>query len=282
MKGVIFIRIVADSSCDLNKELEEKLNLTHVPLTITLGDVHYRDDENLDVPGMLDDIDNSDEEPKSTCPSPHDFMEAFKEKGSVFVVTMTAALSGTYNSARVARDLFIQDYEDKFIHIFNSKGSSVRETLIAIKIKELIDAKLSENEIVDKVNKYIDSQKYFFQFGSIDTMVKNGRIPKLKGMIASVLNIKPILFADENGEVDVYANIRSDKKALRIFVDIIGEHCNDFSERILGISHCEALEKAETLKAAIEEKYNFKEIIIVPVRGLSSIYISRGGITVAF
>lgn len=282
MKGVVFIRIVADSSCDLNKELEEKLNLTHVPLTITLGDVHYRDDENLDVPGMLDDIDNSDEGPKSTCPSPHDFMEAFKEKGSVFVVTMTAALSGTYNSARVARDLFIQDYEDKFIHIFNSKGSSVRETLIAIKIKELIDAKLSENEIVDKVNKYIDSQKYFFQFGSIDTMVKNGRIPKLKGMIASVLNIKPILFADENGEVDVYANIRSDKKALRIFVDIIGEHCNDFSERILGISHCEALEKAETLKAAIEEKYNFKEIIIVPVRGLSSIYISRGGITVAF
>lgn len=279
---MIYIRIVADSSCDLNEELEKMLNLTHVPLTITLGDVHYRDDENLDVPGMLDDIDNSDEGPKSTCPSPHDFIEAFKEKGSVFVVTMTAALSGTYNSARVAKDIFLQEYEDKFIHIFNSKGSSVRETLIAIKIKELIDAKLSENEIVEKVNHYIDSQKYYFQFGSVETMVKNGRIPKLKGMIANVLNIKPILYADENGEVEVYANIRSDKKALRMLVDIIGEHCDDFSEKILGISHCEAIERAEALKTAVEEKYNFKKIIIVPVRGLSSIYISRGGITLSF
>ncbi|MDD4343736.1 MAG: DegV family protein, partial [Eubacteriales bacterium] len=105
--------------------------------------------------------------PKSTCPSPQDFIEAFKEKGSVFVVTMTAALSGTYNSARLAKDLFIQEHSDKFIHIFNSKGSSVRETLIAIKIKELIDEKLSENEIVEKVNQYIENQKYFFQKDSI-------------------------------------------------------------------------------------------------------------------
>lgn len=217
------IRIVADSSCDLNEDLEERLNLTHVPLTITLGDVHYKDDEYLDVSKMLDDIEKSPEGPKSTCPSPQDFIEAFKEKGSVFVVTMTAALSGTYNSARLAKDLFIQEHGDKFIHIFNSKGSSVRETLIAIKIKELIDEKLSENEIVEKVNHYIENQKYFFQLGNLDTMIKNGRIPKLKGMLANVLNIKPILFANDNGEVELYANIRSEKKSIRTFVDLIGE-----------------------------------------------------------
>lgn len=276
------IRIVADSSCDLNEELKERLKLTHVPLTITLGDVHYRDDENLDVSKMLDDIEKSPEGPKSTCPSPQDFIEAFKEKGSVFVVTMTAALSGTYNSARLAKDLFIQEHSDKFIHIFNSKGSSVRETLIAIKIKELIDEKLSENEIVEKVNQYIENQKYFFQLGNLDTMIKNGRITKLKGMLANVLNIKPILFANDNGEVELYANIRSEKKSIRTFVDLIGEHCEDISEKILGISHCEALEKAEALKKAIEEKYSFKEIVIVPTRGLSSTYMNRGGITISF
>ena len=276
------IRIVADSSCDLNEELKERLNLTHVPLTITLGDVHYRDDENLDVSKMLDDIDKYPEAAKSTCPSPQDFIDAFKEKGSVFVVTMTAALSGTYNSARLAKDLFMQEHGDKFIHIFNSKGSSVRETLIAIKIKELIDAKLTENEIVDKVNHYIENQKYFFQLGNLDTMIKNGRITKLKGMFANVLNIKPILFANDNGEVELYANIRSEKKSIRTFVDLIGEHCEDISEKILGISHCEALEKAEALKKAIEEKYSFKEIVIVPTRGLSSTYMNRGGITISF
>lgn len=276
------IRIVADSSCDLNEDLKKRLNLNLVPLTISLGDVHYRDNEHLDISGMLDDFDNSSEVPRSTCPSPHDFIEAFKEKGSVFVVSMTAALSGTYNSARVAKDIFIKDYEDKFIHIFNSKGSSAKETLIALKIRELIDLKLSENEIVEKVNEYIDNQKYFFQFGNLEPMIKNGRIPKLKGSIANILNIKPILYADENGEVEIYANIRSEKKSIRTFVEIIGEQCDNMSERILGISHVEALDKAERLKAAIEEKYDFKEILIFPTGGLSSIYTTRGGITVAF
>lgn len=276
------IRIVADSSCDLNDELKEYLQLTHVPLTISLGDKDYRDDENLDVAQMLEDMSKSDEVPRSTCPSPHDFIEAFKEKGSVFVVTMTAALSGTYNSARLAKDLYLQEYEDKFIHIFDSKGSSSRETLIAIKIKELIDAKLSESEIVKQVDDYIASQKYYFQFGDLAPMVKNGRIPKLKGVIATALNIKPILYANEKGEVEIHGNVRSEKKSIRTFVDIIGQHCDNFSERILGISHCEALEKALALKAAVEEKYDFKEIIIVPTRGLSSTYTTRGGITVTF
>ena len=276
------IRIVADSSCDLNDELREYLQLTHVPLTISLGDKHYRDDENLDVAQMLEDMNNSDEVPRTTCPSPHDFIESFKEKGSVFVVTMTAALSGTYNSARLARDLYLQEYEEKFIHIFDSKGSSSRETLIAMKIRELIDAKLNENEIVKQVEDYIRSQKYYFQLADLAPMVKNGRIPKLKGVIATALNIKPILYANERGEVEIHGNVRSEKKSIRTFVDIIGQHCDNFSERILGISHCEALDRALTLKAAVEEKYDFKEIVIVPTRGLSSTYVTRGGITVTF
>ena len=276
------IRIVADSSCDLNDQLKDYLQLTHVPLTISLGDKDYRDDENLDVAQMLDDMDKSDDVPRSTCPSPHEFIEAFKEKGSVFVVCMTAALSGTYNSARLARELYLQEYEEKFIHIFDSKGSSSRETLIAMKIKELIEQNLPEEEIASKVQDYIDNQHYYFQFGDLAPMVKNGRIPKLKGVIATALNIKPILYASEKGEVEIYGNVRSERRSIRTFVDIIGQHCDNFSERILGISHCEALSKAMALKEAVEAKYDFKEIVIVPTGGLSSTYTTRGGITVAF
>lgn len=276
------MRIVADSSCDLNDALKAQLQVTLVPLTITVGPMQFRDDSSLDVSKMLTTIENSPEVPKSSCPSPQDFMEAYDAEGSVFVVTMTSALSGTYNSAVLARDLYLEDHPDKFIHIFDSKGSSAKETLIAMKIKELIDQNVSEAEIVEGVNAYLSRQKYFFQLGSLDTMIKNGRISKLKGMIASALNIKPILYASDAGEVALFENVRSEKKSVRRLVDLIGEQIDDFSDRILCISHCDALEKAQVLKSEIENKYSFKDVIIVPTAGLSSTYTSRGGVTLSF
>lgn len=276
------MRIVADSSCDLTKELRGRLPITLVPLTINCGDKTYRDDDALNVGIMLEEMAASPHPPKSACPSPQDFIDAFMEQGSVFVVTMTAALSGTYNSAMTARDLFLHDIGEKFIHVFDSKGSSARETLIALKIHELIQNKLDEQSIVEAVDEYIKQMKYIFQLGSLDAMIKNGRLSKMKGFIANAFNIKPILQASPEGEVELLENVRTEKKSMNRLVEIIGEQCTDFSNRIIGISHCEALEKAEALKAMIEERYNFKEILIVPTGGLSSTYTQRGGITIAF
>ena len=276
------MRIVADSSCDVTKEMKKRLGLTIVPLTITVGEQHYIDDENLDLDAMLNAIDAYPEAAKSACPSPQAFMDAFKEQGSVFVITLTAALSGTYNSAMIAKDLFIQDHHEKFIHVFDSKGSSVRETMIALKLDELIQKGLNELEIVKQVNEYIENNRFIFQLGSLDTMIKNGRISKLKGFIANALNIRPILFASPTGEAELIENVRTEKKSIQRLVEIIGENCNDFSDKILGISHCEALEKAEQIKNEIEKTYNFKEVFIVPMQGLSSLYTNRGGITISF
>lgn len=276
------MRIVADSSCDLTNEMKDKHGITIVPLTISVGDHHYIDDEDLDLNQMLDDIDHYHEAAKSACPSPQAFMDSFMAQGSVFVVTLTAALSGTYNSAMIAKDLFIQDHQEKFIHVFDSKGSSVRETMIALKLDELIQKGLSELEIVNQVNDYIEKNRYIFQLGSLDTMIKNGRISKLKGLIANALNIRPILYANANGEAELIENVRTEKKSIQRLVEIVGEQCSDFSEMILGISHCEALEKAEQIKTEIEKRYNFKEVFIVPTKGLSSLYMNRGGVTISF
>lgn len=276
------MRIVADSSCDLTDEMKHKYGVTIVPLTISIGDHHYIDDEQLDIAKMLDEIQSSSEVPKSACPSPQAFMDTFMEQGSVFVITLTAALSGTYNSAMIAKDLFIQEQQDKFIHVFDSKGSSVRETLIAIKIHELIQKGFGEPEIVSQVDDYIAKMKYVFQLGSLDTMIKNGRISKLKGFIANALNIRPILYANPVGEAELLENVRTEKKSIQRLVEIVGEQCTDFSDKILGISHCDALDKAEKIKAEIEEKYNFKEVFIVQMKGLSSLYTNRGGITIGF
>lgn len=276
------MRIVADSSCDLTQEMKDKMDITLVPLTISVGDKHFRDDETLSIEEMLSAIDSSNDVPRSACPSPQDFINAFLEKGSVFAVTLTSALSGTYNSAILARDLFLQEHHEKFIHIFDSKGATAKETLIAVKLDELIKKGLSENEIVADVNAYIERTKLFFQLGTLDIMIKNGRISKLKGFIGGILNIKPILHATATGEAELFENVRSEKKSVRRLVEIIGEQCSDFSERVLAITHCCAPEKAEMIKREIEERYNFKQILIVPTRGLSSLYTARGGVTIAF
>lgn len=276
------MRIVADSSCELTEKMKAAYDITLVPLTISVEDRHYRDDEDLDVEAMLDDVAQSKEVPRSSCPSPQEFIEAFKKAGSIFAITVTAALSGTYNSAMLAKDMFLQEQQERFIHVFDSKGSSVRETLIAMKIGELIDKSFSEHEIVEEVNRYIENMHFYFQLGSLDTMIKNGRISRLKGIIANALNIRPILRANAIGEAELVENVRTEKKSIQRLVEIIGASCDDYPARILGISHCDALEKAEKLKAAIEEQYDFKEVFIVQMRGLSSLYTNRGGITLSF
>ncbi len=276
------MRIVADSSCDLTQEMKDRMSITLVPLTISVGERQFRDDESLIVEEMLSAIDASNEVPRSACPSPQEFMNAFLEKGSVFAVTLTSALSGTYNSAIIARDLFLQENQEKFIHIFDSKGATAKETLIALKLDELIKKGLQENEIVAEVNAYIEKTKLFFQLGTLDIMIKNGRISKLKGFIGGILNIKPILYATAAGEAELFENVRSEKKSVRRLVELIGEQCSDFSERVLAITHCYAPEKAEMIKNEIEARYNFKQVLIVPTRGLSSLYTARGGVTIAF
>ncbi len=276
------MKIVADSSCDLTPELEKELDITLVPLTIRVGEQSFRDDKDLNLYSMMSAIKNYDKAAQSSCPSPQDFIDAFGEAKTVFVVTMTAALSGTYNSAMKARDLFLEESEDNFVHIFDSKGSSVKETMIALKIKELINLNLNEHEIVEKTQHYIDNMKYLFQLGSLDTMIKNGRISKLKGMIANVLNIRPILCSSPEGEVELVENVRSEKKTMRRLVQLIGEMGSNFEDKILGISHCFASEKAEYLKKEIESIYPFKKVIIVPMAGLSSLYTNEDGITIAF
>ena len=276
------MKIVADSSCDLTAELKKELDVTLVPLTIRVGEKNFRDDETLNLDEMMRAIKAHDKAAQSACPSPQDFIDAFGEAKSVFVVTMTAALSGTYNSAMKAKELFQEETETSFVHIFNSKGSSVKETMIAVKLKELIDMKLTESDIVEKTEHYIENMKYIFQLGSLDTMIKNGRVSKLKGMIANVLNIRPILCSSPEGEVELIENVRSEKKSLRRLVELIGEMGENFEGKILGISHCYASEKAEYLKKEIESRYPFKKVFIVPMAGLSSLYTNEGGITIAF
>ena len=153
--------------------------------------------------------------------------------------------------------------------------------MTALKIRECIDEKLSNSQIVDKVEKFIANMRTYFISENLDNLIKNGRISKTKGLIINALNIVPVMRATEDGNIDLVDKARGSKKAFKKLVDIIGNSGVNFEERILAISHADALQKALDLKEELK-KYNFKDIIIVQTKGLSTGYVNDGGIIVAF
>ena len=276
------VKIVADSSCDLNENLRRELGVTLVPLTLQIGDTSYRDDESLDVKAMLKKMAECPTSPRTACPSPNDFIEAFKGPESVFAVTLSSALSGTYESAMLAKKLLLENAEDKFVHVFDSFSASIAETLISIKIFELAKKNLDNFQIVDKVNEYIKEMKTFFLLESLENLMKNGRLSKVKGTIATLLNIKPVMGANEVGDIKLVESVRGYKRAFTRFIEIIGEQGERLEDKVIGIAHCNCRERAEEFKSELLKKYKFKDIIIVETAGLSSVYTNQGGIIVAF
>ncbi len=275
-------KIVADSSCDLNDDLKGKLNISLVPFKIDVDEESFIDNANIDVARLIKSMKNSPNPVKTSCPSPGDFAKEYEKHDDIFAVTISSKLSGTYNSALLAKQMAEEKEPKKFIHVFDSKSASVGETLVSIKIQELIDQSLSNLEIVDKVEKYIKEMKTFFILENLDNLIKNGRISKTKGLIASVLNLKPIMGDDGDGNIDLIENNRGTKKAFKRLVEIIGETGEKLEEKILGIAHVDALERAENLKNEIEGLYNFKDIILVKTAGLSTAYANDGGIVLVF
>lgn len=273
-------KIISDSSLDLNDALKEKLSVDQVPFKLYIDEEEYVDDESLDVINFISKMSKSAKTPRTACPSPNDFMKVFEGPASVFAITISSKLSGTYNSAVLAKNTILEEVKKK-IHVFDSKSASVGQTLIALKIKELADKEFDFDKIVDHVEKYIQGMKTFFIAESLDNLIKNGRIPSWKGKLAMALKIRPIMQA-KDGNIEAYEKVRSSKKAFERLAQIIKEQATDVSDRILAISHVNNIERAEDLKARVKELCNFKDIIIVPTHGLTSLYCDDQGIIVAF
>lgn len=275
-------RIIGDSCTDLNEELEKDLEIEIVPLKIYLGEKEFVDEKNFDTKSFLKEMIDYNDIVKTSCPSPEDYLKVIEGEGSVFIVTLSKELSGSYNAALLAKKLYHEENDDhKFIHVFNSRSAAVGQTLIAMKIKEFIELGLEDEMIVDRVEAYIESQQTFFILESLDNLINNGRITKTKGFIANTFNIIPIMGSTPRGTIELKAKGRG-VKAYKKMIDLIVEHATDTENKILGITHVDNKEQAEKIKKMVQERINFKDIIIVDARGISTSYADNKGIVIAF
>ena len=191
-------KIIIDSCGELSKEMQEDGHFENVPLTLQIGDTEIVDDKSFDQADFLKKVAESEEGPKSACPSPDAYMQAMDcDAEHIYVITLSSQLSGSYNSACLAKDLFLEDNEDKKICIIDSKSASIGESLIGLHIAACEEAGMDFETVVENIEKYIEEQHTFFVLESLETLRKAGRLSNLKAKLASTLNIKPIMGSTE-------------------------------------------------------------------------------------
>ena len=275
-------KIVIDSCGELLEQWKQDERFASVPLTLTVGSEKILDDETFNQADFLQKVAACPECPKSACPSPESYRKAFDcEAEHIYCVTLSAELSGSYNSAVLGASLLHEEKKGVQIHVFNSCSASIGQTLIAMKIAQCEDAGLPFEDVVSVVNKYIEEQHTFFVLENLETLRKNGRLSRVKALVATALKIKPIMGSTPEGTICQLDQARGMNKALVKMVDKIVEVTENSENKFLAISHCNSPKKANMLKEAIQEKMKLADIVVLDTAGVSSMYANDGGIIVA-
>lgn len=272
-------RIVVDSCGEFTEEMEKDSHFVHAALNLEIDGNHFVDDETFDRLRFLDLVEKSPNCPKSSCPSPEVYRSAFDcGADHLYAVTLSAELSGSYNSAVLGQNLYLEDHPDAKIHVFNSCSASVGETLLAKKIQECEEAGMEFAEVIKAVEAYQAERQTFFVLESLDHLRKNGRLSAVKAFVASALNIKPVMEGNKQGIIEQAGQARGMQKALRMMVELLVERMNKPEEKTVAIVHCNNEARAQFVKEEIEKRTKVKEIIILPSSGVSTLYAAQGGI----
>ncbi|HFI0025830.1 TPA: DegV family protein [Streptococcus suis] len=209
-------KIVVDSGCDYRqlKNLAPDTEFISVPLTIQVGDQAFIDDANLDIDHMMEVMEASKSAAGSACPSPQAYQAAFEGAENIIVMTITGGLSGSFNAARVARDMYVEEHPEVNIHLIDSLSAGGEMDLIVDEINRLITTGMEFEELVQAITTYQENSKLLFVLAKVDNLVKNGRLSKLVGTVVGLLNIRMVGEASSEGKLELLQKARGHKKSV--------------------------------------------------------------------
>lgn len=274
--------IVTDSGCDLYhlKSKKDEIHFASIPFTINIGDREYVDDMNLNVNEMVKAMIDCKEISKTACPSPWMWYEQFEKADYVIAVTLSSQLSGSYNSANIARDMILEEYPDKKVAVIDSRSAGSEISLIVMNMCKLIENGHDFDDVVKTMEKEMQRFHIIFALSSFDNLIKNGRIGKITGFLAGKMGFWGIGTGSEQGTIAMKEKVRGSKKVVNTILQDIKERGKNM-ETVL-ISHCDNEKFATNLKNAIHEEWPKLNIEIMSTRGLCSYYAEKGGVIVAF
>jgi len=272
------IRIVGDSAADIHDY--EGIEYAVAALKITTSEKEYVDDRDLDVDMMVDALEAYKGKSGTACPGPGDWIDAFGDAEEVFCVTITSGLSGSYNSACVAKEQYEEQYPGRKVCVVDSLSAGPEMMLIVDKIKELHDEGKTFEEISEAIMKYKNNTGLVFMLKSLKNLASNGRVSVVVAKAIGLIGIKLVGKASDEGKLEPTDKIRSDKKVISAIVDRLKEY--GYKGGRIIISHCRNEEMAMLIKKAVKEVVSGAEIIITKTHGLCSYYAEKGGILIGF
>lgn len=266
--------IISDSSCDIWSL--DGGNFTTVPLEIFTEEKHYLDDETMDVDGMLDYLESYKGRSYTACPSTEEWLKRFGEEDEIYVVTMTGTLSGTYNSASCAKNMYLESHPNAKILIVDTLSTSGEQLLIIEKIYEYKKMNLSFEEVEKEIAEYQKRTRLLFAFHSLHNFAQNGRVPKILAQAIGALGISIVGTASEEGEVKPLGKCRGRKRILQEILKRLEDF--HYTGGKINICHVQNESLAKEISYKIKEKYETAKIHIYPARGICAYYGERGGI----
>ena len=274
-------KIVVDSCCELPDQFRKDPRFEIVPLGLEVGDYRIMDDENFDQELFLKKVAESPVCPRSSCPSPERYMQACEtEADHVYIVTLSSNLSGSHNSALLGKNLCQEKHGEKQIHVVDSRSASCGETQIAMKAMELEEQGLPFETIVERLEAFRSGMHTYFVLDNLETLRKNGRLTGVKALVASTLNIKPVMAGTREGTIEQIGQGIGIRKALQKLADAVAKSAQQSQEKVLMITHCNNRERAEYVKDLILEKIRVKDVLVMDTAGISSMYANDGGVIV--
>ncbi len=271
-------RIVADSSADMFTL--GTFSFGAAPLKIITAEKEFTDDKNLNLKGMVDFLSSYKGKSSSSCPNPEDFLKTFGDAENIFCITITATLSGSYNAALVAKEIYEEKHPDRKVFVINSLSAGPELRLIIEKLKELILNGDSFQEICEKITEYMKSTGLLFMLESMKNLANNGRVSPIIAKAAGLLGIRVVGKASDQGDLQQLNKCKGQEKALNCIVEKIKEAgCRNGK---IHIAHCFNAEAAEKLKKKLYIELPRAQVQLHKCAGLCSFYAEKGGLLVGY
>ena len=270
-------QIVSDSASDL-LELAD-INFSTVPLHIVVDGTDFADDARLSVPNLLDKLRNG-KSSTTACPSPDDWITAFHDADRVFCVTITSGLSGSYNSAVIAKDIYEEKYPDRKVYIIDSLATGSKMVMLCEKLRELIQAGHDAEEIYRQIKEYNEHCFLYFALASLDNLAKNGRVSPILAKGIKILGIRIVGTASTEGMLEPLSKCRGDRRSIPAIIEFMKE--KGYQGGRVVITHNGNHEAAMELKRQLKTTFGTRSGEIHRTRGLCSYYAEPGSIMLAF
>ncbi len=272
------VKIVADSACDIRTL--NGVDFASAPLKIITSEVEYVDNAELDVKKMVRELSEYEGRSSTSCPNARDWLSAFGDAENIFCVTLTGALSGSFNAAMTAKAIYTDNFPERRVFVLNSLSAGPGMGLLVKKLEELVKTDKSFSQICDEITEYAHKTELVFMLASMKNFANNGRVSPIVAKMAGLLGIRVVGRASEGGELEPLDKCRGEQKAFEALLLRMREM--GYKGGRVRIGHCYNEHAAKQFAEILHSHFPKARVSIYRLGGLCCYYAEVGGMLVGF